>query len=130
MLISGKLGLSGLGAFELGKPKPRGSGGGGGGGGGGSTIYGDMRCDVGIDLCVFSGSHGPGVQEGDCRVDIKTTCTFVGRHKITALFECDESITVFWISGLGAVAVTCLVDGSTLVSSPLATFLFDAPYSY
>jgi hypothetical protein len=128
MLISGKLGLSGLGAFELGKPKPRGSG--GGGGGGGSTVYGDMRCDVGITLCVFEASHGPSVQEGDCHVDVTTTCTFVGQHKIRAFFQCDETVAVFWISGLGAVAITCLVDGSTAVSTPLSTFLFDAPYSY
>lgn len=124
MIIVGQLGRGAIGGFELGKPRDRSSV-------RGETILGTFACESAITNVTFGSNHGATVQQGSFECDIIETCSFTGRFKIRALFHCDFGITsVVFISGTGAVAITCLVSGQTVVSTPLATFLFDAPYSY
>ncbi len=124
MIIVGQLGRGMIGGFELGKPRDRSSL-------RGETILGTFACESSITNVTFEGNHGATVQLGSFECDIVESCGFVGVHKIRALFHCDFGITsVVWVSGTGAVAITCLVSGQTIMSTPFATFLFDAPYSY
>lgn len=121
MFITGQLGRSGFGKFELGKPLSTFRG---------ETVLGSFSCAVKFDPVAFEASHDPAIQNGAFSCDIHTTCAWVPSHSIAGVFSCSFAFTAVFISGDGAVAITCLVNGATIMTNPFAGFLFDAPYSY
>lgn len=141
MKLNGILGRSSLGTFELGKPYPARSG---------STLEGSVSAD-GSATCTFDAttpiegrfqadgttplvaweaSHDPGAIEFSFHAAGHSTCVFDGLVTVVGLFHADGICTVVWISGDGAVAITCLVNGTTVETHPFPTDLFDAPMSY
>lgn len=121
MFMTGQLGRSGFGKFELGKPLSTFRG---------ETILGEFSCAIAFDPVTFEAAHAPTVQEGSFSAAIHTTCAWTPSHSIAGVFSCSFAFTAVFISGDGAVAITCLVNGATIATNPFAGFLFDAPYSY
>lgn len=122
MFITGQLGRSGFGKLELGKPRSL--------VGVGRVVTFSFAAEGKTNLVSFEAAHDPTVQEGTFNTDCSSSATFLMQHVVACFFTTAGSCTAVFISGDGAVAITCLVNGTTIATNPFAGFLFDAPYSY
>lgn len=121
MFLTGQLGRSGFGTFELGKPRSSFRG---------AVVTFAFAAEGQTNLVSFEGAHDPTIQEGAFRADCSSDASFLFQHIIAGFFTTAGSCTAVFISGDGAVAITCLVNGTTVATDPFSGLLFDAPYSY